>query len=93
MTKKQIDKALLEGCESGDYNKVRLALNFGADLDAKDNQNWTPLHRASWNNHIEIARLLIDKGADVEAKNNKGLTPLYWAKSDEREALLKKYMK
>ena len=36
MTKKQIDKALLEGCGEGDYNKVRLALNFGADVRTED---------------------------------------------------------
>ena len=56
MTKKQINKALLEGCKKGDYNKVRFALNFGADVEAKDNYGWTPLHLASRNNHIEIAK-------------------------------------
>ena len=79
MTKKQIDKALLEGCESGDYNKVRLAINFGADLEAKNNYGLTPLHLASRLNHIEIAKLLIDRGADLEAKTNGGWTPLHLA--------------
>jgi ankyrin repeat protein len=79
MTKKQIDKALLEGCESGDYNKVRLALNFGADVEAKKYDGWTPLYLASANNSIEIAKLLIEAGADLEAKTNGGRTPLYVA--------------
>jgi len=92
MTKKEINKALLEGCREGDFNKVRLAINFGADVKAKDNDGWTPLHFASKEDNIEIAKLLIEKGADVGAKVD-GWTPLHWAKSDEMEALLKKYMK
>ena len=39
----------------------------------------TPLHWASWNNHIEIAMLLIARGADVRAKDDDGKTPLHRA--------------
>ena len=93
MTKKQIDKALLEGCGEGDYNKVRLAINFGADVKAKDNYGWTPLHLTCANNALELAKLLIERGADVEAKDNVGWTPLRKARSEEMRDLLKKYMK
>jgi ankyrin repeat protein len=79
MTKKEKNKALLEGCESGDYNKVRLALNFGADVNAKKYDGRTPLHWASRYNDIEIAKLLLKAGADVEAINDYGETPLHWA--------------
>ena len=82
MTKKERDKMLLEGCESGDFNKVRLAINFGADLEAKDKDGWTPLHMASERNYIEIAELLIEMGADVEAKDDKGWTPLHRASAN-----------
>ena len=93
MTKKQIDKALLEGCGEGDYNKVRLAINFGADVKAKDNYGWTPLHLACLDNALECAKLLIARGADVGAKDNGGETPLDGAYSDEMKDLLKKYIK
>ncbi len=79
--------------DSGSIETAKLLIERGADVEAKDNDGWTPLHSASLKNHIETAKLLLDRGADVKAKNNKGLTPLYWAKSDEMEALLKKYMK
>jgi ankyrin repeat protein len=93
MTKKQRDRMLWEGCESGDYNKVRLAINFGADVGAKDNDGWTPLHFACLDDNLECAELLLDRGADVEAKTDDGWTPLHFADDDEMEALLKKYIK
>jgi ankyrin repeat protein len=76
MTKKEINEALLEGCESRDFNKVRLAINFGADVDVKNKWGDTPLHLAK---NVEIAKLLIEKGADVNAKDNGGETPLHLA--------------
>jgi ankyrin repeat protein len=79
MTKKQIDKMLLKGCEAGDFNKVRLAINFGADLEAKNNSGRTPLHLASEFNRISIAKLLIEMGANLEAKDNQGRNPLHVA--------------
>jgi len=79
MTKKEKNKALLAGCASGDFNKVRLALNFGADVNPKGNGGWTPLHLATYHNHIQIAKFLIDRGADVNAKANGGRTPLHEA--------------
>jgi ankyrin repeat protein len=93
MTKKQRDRMLWEGCESGDFNKIRLAINFGADLEAKNKRGKTPLHWASYNDSIAIAKLLLERGADVEAKDKWGRTPLDFADDDEMEALLKKYIK
>ena len=78
MTKKQIDKALFEGCREGDFNKVRLALNFGADMGAKNKYGQTPLDLAVFWNRIKIVELLIDRGADLEAKTNDGSTRLHW---------------
>jgi ankyrin repeat protein len=93
MTKKQRDRMLWEGCESGDFNKVRLAINFGADLEAKNEWGQTPLHEASYNDSIAIAKLLIDAGADLKAKTNMRETPLDRARSDKMRKLLKKYIK
>ena len=62
-----------------DMSKIQDLIERGADVDAKDNNGWTPLHWASDSNHIEIAKLLIDRGADVDAKDNWGWTPLHRA--------------
>jgi ankyrin repeat protein len=47
-----------------------------ADVNARDNEGNTPLHRTS---SKELASLLIAKGADINAKNNEGETPLHVA--------------
>ena len=58
----------------GHMEVVKLLIAKGADVDAKDNDGWTPLISARTK---EIAELLIAKGADVDAKDNDGWTPLH----------------
>ena len=47
-----------------------------ADVNAKDEFGYTPLHGAAFKGHKEIAELLIVKGADVNAKIEDSGTPL-----------------
>jgi len=44
----------------------------GADVNAKNDGGYAPLHYAAFNGHKEIAELLIAKGADVNAKDGIG---------------------
>ena len=39
----------------------------GADVNAKGNNDWTPLHWAAWNGHLTVADILIQKGAAINA--------------------------
>ena len=45
-------------------------------MNAKDEDENTPLHRAAYYGRKETAELLIAKGADVNAKDKDGVTPL-----------------
>ncbi|MHC4604697.1 MAG: ankyrin repeat domain-containing protein, partial [Planctomycetota bacterium] len=73
-------EALQQAARDGDIEHVRLLIARGADVNAKDNSGWTPLHQAAGGGHKDIVELLIEKGADVNAKDNKlGMTPLHWA--------------
>ena len=51
----------------------------GADVDARDKEDKTPLQHAAFHGHKEIVELLIAKGADINAKDNAGNTTLHWA--------------
>ncbi len=63
----------------GDIQAVKQHLVDGTDVNATDDDGWTPLHFAAVNGHKEIVELLIAKGANVNAKNGSGETPLDWA--------------
>jgi len=58
---------------------VRLLLEAGADVNARNNFDAVPLHRACYRGHESIVRLLLDHGADVNAKDKNGNTPLHEA--------------
>ena len=54
---------------------VRILIEHGADLNAKDWFRSTPLHLAAAQNHTAVAVELIKRGADTKAKDFKGRTP------------------
>ena len=72
---------------------VELLISEGADMNAKDIDGETPLHRAAERKQTGIAELLIDKGSDVNAVGKYG-TPLDFAirvKQTEIADLLRKH--
>jgi ankyrin repeat protein len=84
----QIDKLLLNACSDGDLEKAKRAIENGADVNAKDEEGWTPLHKASLCGHEAVVSLLVEKGAHVNAKDNNGMTPLHLTIFDEHEAIV-----
>jgi ankyrin repeat protein len=42
---------------------VVILLDRGANIEARDSNNMTPLHRAAQDNHKTMIRLLLDRGA------------------------------
>ena len=64
---------------------VKQAIADGADLDARMQGGYTPLHLAAIYNHKEIAAILIAAGTDVNAKNVRGMTPLHLAARSGRK--------
>merc|ERR1712100_347993 len=54
-------------------------LDGGADVDARDVAQQTPLHWACINGHMELAMALVDRGADVDARDVDQYTPLHAA--------------
>ena len=62
-----------KAAEEGNIEAVKQHLAAGWDVNAKDEDGWTPLYYATTE---EIAGLLIAKGADVNAKAEDGNTPM-----------------
>jgi len=75
--------------EEGHEAAVRLLIDQGANMEAKDNDGQTPLSWAAEKGHEVVVRLLVDKGASVETKDNSGRTPLLWAAEKGHEVVVR----
>jgi ankyrin repeat protein len=62
-------------------NNVRVLLEHGADVTARDDTYSTPLHLASSSDSPETVELLIGHGASVNAQDGNHNTPLFLALS------------
>ncbi|CAG2113518.1 unnamed protein product [Medioppia subpectinata] len=54
---------------------MKLLIDFGANVNAKDSEQWTPLHAAATCGHLHLVKYLINKGADLLAVNADGNMP------------------
>jgi ankyrin repeat protein len=55
---------------------VKLAIEYGGDIHATNDDGDTPLHLAAWLGWDTVVQFLVDNGARIDAKNKKGKTPL-----------------
>lgn len=69
---------MLWATNEGKIDIVRTILKANPNcVNAKDEDGYTPLHRACYNNNIELAKLLIQYGADLNAQTDFKWTPLH----------------
>jgi ankyrin repeat protein len=73
------NEALVRSIESADIPALEQQITDGADVNERDVDGATPLHRAAYADQLEAARILIDAGADAGARSRYGVTPLYLA--------------
>ena len=68
---------VIDWCEKGAIDAARFLLERGADINAKRDDLWTPLHLAFHAGKLEAARMLFEHNADVNARNDDGQVPLH----------------
>ncbi len=68
-----------EACVQGDIEIVKRFLASGADINARDHFEQTPLHHAAQWHNIDLCELLIKACAEIDPKDKWGDTPLYRA--------------
>lgn len=73
------DRALLDAAFICDLIKVRQALADGANPNARDEDQRTPLFSAVLGGSVGLAGLLLESGAEVDARDAHGFTPLHFA--------------
>jgi ankyrin repeat protein len=63
----------------GDLDSVKMMLEDGQDINARDKDGVTALAWASIRGRVDVARYLIEQKADPVLSDHKGLTPLHKA--------------
>jgi len=69
---------------------VRIALERGADVNARDNKGRTPLMLLAISEYVtpDLMQSMIDRGADVRAKSRQGLNALDYAQRLGRQPII-----
>lgn len=71
------NKTIHQAAYVGKWERIKLLLSSGTDIDERDRAGCTALYHAAWGNQLQIARRLIAEGADVNATNKDGLALLH----------------
>ena len=80
-----LDRQLLKAAEFGETDKIVDLLAKGANINARQTNNDTPLHLAAREGHLDAVKLLIEKKADTSLINNFQQTALMVSIRDQRE--------
>ncbi|GHV42882.1 hypothetical protein FACS1894187_25300 [Synergistales bacterium] len=70
------EMGFIELCKNGTPQQVEAAIKGGADVNARDDDSYTPLMYAVDNPNPKVIALLLNAGADVNAEQEWGHWPL-----------------
>ena len=62
----RIDQDLIQASRTGDIGRVKVLIRQGADLNAVDQEGWTPYLAASAEGNWKVMKLLQDMGAKTD---------------------------
>lgn len=85
----KLDQKLLQGIGAGDAEKVRSAIEAGADVNQVNRSGNTPLMNAAAQGSLPIVKLLLEKGADLNQKSiQSGYNATYFSASAQQPEVL-----
>ncbi|WP_419198621.1 ankyrin repeat domain-containing protein [Wolbachia endosymbiont of Rhagoletis cingulata] len=89
-----LDEELLTAVRDGNLNEVEDLVSQNANVNTTDIYSWTPLHWATFKDHLEIARFLIKKGADINAadKGPYGKKPIHVAAENNSKDIIEFFL-
>lgn len=74
-----INRELIIAAGKGDINTVENLIGKGANVNARDVEDWTALMLAGKGGHTGVVKAVLKRGAKVNMKNIYGFTALMWA--------------
>lgn len=84
-------ETVVEAAKNGDLQTVKSEVaQDPSKLNAKDKDNYTPLHWACMRAHWDVAEYLIEEGADLNVTGGDGGTPLNWAAHHDNVEIVKR---
>lgn len=83
------DSELLYQTRHDNTVKMRLLLLLGANPNAKDETESTPLMGAAWRGQTDAVKMLLEHGANLNARNKSGETPLILAAKEGHTEIIR----
>ncbi|WP_353272741.1 ankyrin repeat domain-containing protein [Wolbachia endosymbiont (group A) of Urophora cardui] len=76
----KLDRTLLHlASEAGEFDKVKLLLDRGANIEVQDKFGYTPIFLATQSGRWSVVELLLNRGANVDVQDKEGKTLLHFA--------------
>jgi ankyrin repeat protein len=79
---------LLAACDGGHIEVVKLLVDKGANLNAKDQNGQTPLMKTAASGQLDIVKILVERGADLTLTDERGDTALSMASKGLRSKVV-----
>jgi ankyrin repeat protein len=74
-----LNERLLVAATRNDVGAVIALLSQGANINARNENQWAPLHWAARYGYVVLVKALLARGADINARDKDQRTPLHWA--------------
>lgn len=84
----ELKQLLMLAAKKGDVAYMEKLIAAGGDVNARDEDNETPLIRSARNGHLEVVKFLLGRSAEVDARNHARSTALSEASKGGHEKVV-----